>query len=297
MTARQHSKRRLEATGPSSRPVATRTNPGSRRGASVPDDELAAALAQFLRDQTQWPTYRDFERAGLKSLRDKVTHQGGARHWAQRLGVSYVEHPPGHAPIWTDDRIRNDLRSYLAAKAQWPSRKQFERDGHKPLRDAVNRTGGPDRWAAEFGLPRSTLLSGTRRAWTPEVIETRLRELIGNGRRWPSRDAFYSVGLGGMLASIYTHEGPAYWAKRLGVEMRSGYMRPRPRRWTEDRIRDELTRFCAGREAWPTEREFIAAGKRPLYSAASRNGGVARWAAELGLPRHRSRVRPPPASL
>ena len=63
------------------------------------------------------------------------------------------------------------------------------------------------------------------------------------------------------------------------------------RRWTPDRIRCELDMFCAGRGTWPTAGEFKAAGRGDLYVAASRYGGVAHWASELGLERiDRSRV-------
>ena len=65
------------------------------------------------------------------------------------------------------------------------------------------------------------------------------------------------------------------------------------RHWTKDRIRSELVHFCAGREAWPSAREFKAAGHTDLYVAASRYGGVAFWAAELGLPRAARRWETP----
>lgn len=245
------------------------------------EDEIHAALAQFLQGRTEWPVYREFQRAGLKSLRDEVTRRRGARHWARRLGA----HPPGHAPIWTEDRVREELRDYLTGRGEWPSRQQFEHDDRKPLRDAINRTGGAARWAADFGLSRGNQLSGARRAWTPDVVEARLRELIGDGTRWPSRPEFQDADMRSMLSSIYAHEGPAYWAARLGVQRRATPARTRSARWTEQRIRGELTQFCAGRHAWPTEREFIAAGRHALYAAASRNGGVARWATELGAAR------------
>ena len=61
--------------------------------------------------------------------------------------------------------------------------------------------------------------------------------------------------------------------------------KPAQRRWTSERIRDELERFCSGRTAWPTAREFKRAGRTDLYVAASRYGGVRYWADELGLPR------------
>src|ERR671935_3163040 len=54
------------------------------------------------------------------------------------------------------------------------------------------------------------------------------------------------------------------------------------RHWTSERIRAELAHFCAGRSTWPSAREFKSAGRGDLYVAASRYGGVAFWAAELG---------------
>jgi len=57
------------------------------------------------------------------------------------------------------------------------------------------------------------------------------------------------------------------------------------RRWTPDRIRRELETFCAERSTWPTPGEFKTAGHGDLYVAASRYGGVAHWAEELGLER------------
>jgi hypothetical protein len=65
------------------------------------------------------------------------------------------------------------------------------------------------------------------------------------------------------------------------------------RHWTSDRIRSELVHFCAGRPAWPSAREFKAAGHTDLYVAASRYGGVGFWAAQLGLPRAARRWEPP----
>jgi len=65
------------------------------------------------------------------------------------------------------------------------------------------------------------------------------------------------------------------------------------RHWTSERIRAELVHFCAGRPVWPSAREFKAAGHTDLYVAASRYGGVAFWAAELGLPRAARRWETP----
>ncbi len=254
------------------------------------DDRIRQELREFLADRLEWPTYREFQRAGLKTLRDSITRAGGASRWAEELGVQYVRHPPGYAPVWTEERIRSELAEYLAGQSAWPSRKQFERDGRTKLRNAINRTGGGDRWAAEFGLSRRNRLTGIRRAWTPAVIEDELRRLIGDRKMWPSRPEFEQAGLASLLNAVYRHEGPAYWAERVGVEYRPLKSSERRRVWTEERIRHDLERFCAGRTQWPTEREFAASGQRALYRAASQHGGIAYWAGQLALPRRRHLV-------
>ncbi len=261
----------------------------ARRGAKTADDERAirVELRRFLVGRSEWPTYREFQRAGLKGLRDKITRVGGAERWASEMGVPYVRHPPGYEPVWTEQRIRRDLTDYLAGCEEWPPRDQFERDGLTALRNAVNRTGGADRWAAEFGLRRRDRLSGSGRGWTPETTEATLRELIGDSPVWPTSREFARAGLSSMLNSIYRHEGRAFWARRLGVRIREASPAPDRLVWTEARIRAELDEFCAARDRWPPESEFIAAGRRALYSAASRNGGVGYWAAQLGLTRGR----------
>lgn len=65
------------------------------------------------------------------------------------------------------------------------------------------------------------------------------------------------------------------------------------RHWTSERIRAELASFCAERETWPSASEFKAAGHADLYVATSRYGGVAFWAAELGLARGSRRWEKP----
>jgi hypothetical protein len=53
--------------------------------------------------------------------------------------------------------------------------------------------------------------------------------------------------------------------------------------WTQERLYEELERFTAGREAWPTQAEFVAAGRSDLSQAVTRYGGAAFWAEALGL--------------
>jgi Fic family protein len=51
----------------------------------------------------------------------------------------------------------------------------------------------------------------------------------------------------------------------------------RPAKWTDASIERELRTWLGDRSTWPSAQEFAAAGKRTLYAAASRNGGIERW--------------------
>ena len=57
----------------------------------------------------------------------------------------------------------------------------------------------------------------------------------------------------------------------------------RPTKWTDVVIERELRAFLDGRSEWPTPGEFRAAGKGPLYAAATKAGGVPRWRRVVGL--------------
>lgn len=65
-----------------------------------------------------------------------------------------------------------------------------------------------------------------------------------------------------------------------------GQRRPgpgRPAKWSDPVIEAELRRFLNGRSNWPSPAEFRAAGKGPLYAAASKAGGVGRWRRIVGF--------------
>jgi len=58
--------------------------------------------------------------------------------------------------------------------------------------------------------------------------------------------------------------------------------RGRPPLWTDAVIERDLRAFVASRGAWPSRAEFEQAGAGPLYTAASRRGGIGRWRKLLG---------------
>lgn len=58
---------------------------------------------------------------------------------------------------------------------------------------------------------------GRRRSWTEDRIETSLRELIGDGGRWPSVKDFRAAEALGLYEAVRRNGGSRLWAKRLGV--------------------------------------------------------------------------------
>lgn len=57
----------------------------------------------------------------------------------------------------------------------------------------------------------------------------------------------------------------------------------RPRKWTDALIEADLRAFVSDRSEWPSPQEFRAAGRGPLYAAASRAGGIRRWRQIVGF--------------
>lgn len=243
-------------------------------------------LQSFLAGSGEWPSYREFVRAGRKRLRDEVTRLGGASRWAARVGVRYVERKPGYPSRWTESRIKRELQEFLTGRRTWPARVEFECAGRKALRDAVARTGGVQRWASVVDVRPRDRRAGSKRAWSPQRIETECAPLLRGRQDWPARAEFEDAGLSSALSAMYRFEGIAYWRRRFGFTAEQARRQP-PNRliWTEMRIETELRRFCGGRATWPAAREFEEAGQGRLYRAASRNGGIERWARQLRLSR------------
>jgi Fic family protein len=82
-------------------------------------------------------------------------------------------------------------------------------------------------------------------------------------------------------SSRTTYRLPSRLRPARGTGRRSERRGPRPR-WTENRIRSELTSFAAELGRMPRRSDFEAAGRTGLYIAASKAGGLRKWAAELG---------------
>lgn len=126
--------------------------------------------------------------------------------------------------------------------------------------------------------------------WSARRIEAELRSWRGPAEaEWPSYVEFLTSGRARLHHQVLRYGGVSYWAWRLGWSVP-----PRTTRWDEETIRDGLRPIAAGREVWPSKREFEAMGLGGLRRAVIMNGGVEHWAEVCGL---RLRVRSRRAGL
>jgi len=254
------------------------------------DERIARELTAFLVGQTEWPRYIDFVDAGQKSLYQAVRGTGGPAWWAEQVGVSYERRRGGLAVYWTEERVRERLGRMLDGRTEWPTTNEFRAAGEQRLLAAARRLGGVNRWMIEFGVDPAPLPSrpSTRlappRAWTDEAVAAAVSPLVARLGRWPTKGEFRAAGLSAALAAVYDHGGSAEWQRRLGVTPAPSRS-PVPDRtqWTTRRIDAELRELCRGRSRWPTMQEFEELDAMPLYRAASKRGGIARWRRRLGL--------------
>jgi hypothetical protein len=254
-----------------------------RRGGWT-DEEIDRELRRFLDGRRAWPSYAEFVAGGRRSLREAITRHHGARAWAARVGVDWVERRPGHAPRWTPERVNTELEAFLAGREAWPSRREFDAAGLNLLREAVNRLGGVEAWAAKFGLPRPNNSAGSTRIWDERRLQRAVGPLVKGLGRWPTKREFRDAGLESAQAAMYRYGGVERWRKHFSIASAPPHGPvPNRRVWTDQRIERELRAYCAGRSDWPAFREFTRDGKARLYKAASLHGGIGRWQRQLGL--------------
>lgn len=135
---------------------------------------------------------------------------------------------------------------------------------------------------AQLKTSQRLALDALARADATDLTRARYEELTGVSRSQAAYDLAELVEAG-LLVKVGAGRATRY---RLAQAAESGR-----RRWTDERIRTELSSFCADRTTWPSAAEFKAAGRSDLYVAASRYGGIGFWSAQLGFPRVERRSR------
>jgi hypothetical protein len=179
------------------------------------EDDIRRELEAFLPGFETFPPYPVFRASGRRGLWQAMAKRGGPERFAEEYGLPYRRkaHAIGDAEIRT--RLRATLRG--SDLPSWPSRQWLAETGGDDLLAAVDRSGGPRRWANELGIPLCHL-RGQR--WTPELIAAAVEPLIEAHVTWPSRLQFERAGLSGLWSAIHHGEGHAAMAARYGLAMK-----------------------------------------------------------------------------
>lgn len=141
---------RSPTTAPPKRYVATGAKPDTRYWTDV---AISKELDRFLRRRSAWPRYSEFAAAGKTGLYHAIQRNGGARLWAQRMDIAWVERHGRSDERWSSERIREALPALLAGRESWPTADEFADAGAVQLWRAMRRLGGERHWANEFGIP------------------------------------------------------------------------------------------------------------------------------------------------
>jgi DNA invertase Pin-like site-specific DNA recombinase len=247
-----------------------------------PEGRVRAALGPLLAGRSRWPTFPEFQAAGLGLLHRQVELRGGPASWARRYGLRLDAVPVRLGADWNSDRVRRELKGFLAGRSEWPTQREFDAAGRGALRRAVQSFGGPGRWADEFGLE----LPRRRRRlneWTDERIEGELRRLTAGTKYWPTKRAFQEADQLSLYNAIKWRGTRPLLARKLGLTDRG---RRVPLRWSDKALDEALSELLDGRDSWPTWRDFVAADLNGLYQTiAEFPGGHDSWARRYGLPR------------
>lgn len=202
----------------STRPRGIHARPWSKQ-------RVRAALDPFLAGWTEWPSFPEFQAAGLGLVHAQLANHGGAPRWAKGYGLRHtpIERKMG---AWSDDRVRAELAVFLAGRTAWPKYEQFKSSERMMLRAAVNSFGGAPRWAEEFGLSMTDRQRRSVGRWSDERIEVEVRRLAGDRPDWPPKRDFVAAGLSGLYHAILRRGGHDTWARRLGFMTRAARGKP-----------------------------------------------------------------------
>lgn len=110
-------------------------------------------LTLYLADKPSWPTFADFSRDGMTSLRYALIDTGGVRTWQARF-PHLPQHRKQRRPEgWDEAQIRAELTKLLKGYKHFPTRREFAAHHREQLYVALGRHGGVEHWARDFDLP------------------------------------------------------------------------------------------------------------------------------------------------
>jgi DNA invertase Pin-like site-specific DNA recombinase len=182
------------------------------------DEEIERRLRTFTAARSTFPTPGEFFSAGERRLYEHIMLRGGGPVWAARVERRFPQGKRRESLLWTEERVRDELETYLSGRTRWPLMEEFRAAGKEGLRRALVRFGGMQHWAAEFDLPMQNF-RGPHLTWTEEKIEQAIRELVGDREEWPRRREFSRAGLDGCYAAMWRTGGTEVWVERIGIRL------------------------------------------------------------------------------
>jgi DNA invertase Pin-like site-specific DNA recombinase len=210
-----------------------------------------------------------------------------ARPYQPRRGWIQPRYRSSRILRWSTARIEAELDHLVEGRRLWPSPQRFYADGRIRLYEQICRHGGEKHWCNRYGLRRHRPATDS---WPDERIRAALAPFLSEKATWPTKAEFKAAGLGTLHGALTQAGGGQRWAAEFQIPLpvRTG---GRFRYWTDELLREQLTRLCAGRSTFPSGRELEQVGQGALAGVMRRHGGVDRWAREMQLPRKRERAR------
>lgn len=177
--------------------------------------------------------------------------------------------------LWSEPKIKSALTAFTGNRSDFPTYAEFAAAGFANVYGQVMRWGGPYYWARKIGLS----IPANRVNWNERNVRNALAAFLQDKAEWPSQSEFERAGLKPLHSAVYAHGGRAYWATQFGL-----HAPDRQRLWPMERIERELGLYLNGWSHFPSKPDFERDGRRRLYNAARRYGGLRHWREHFGLP-------------
>jgi hypothetical protein len=100
--------------------------------------------------------------------------------------------------------------------------------------------------------------------------------------RWAELRGAYAAGLSGLYCAIGLRGARERLAAEFNLRLPAGRVYGK-KRWTDEAITAALDSLLAGRDSWPTRREFREVGLVGLHRVLTESRACGEWARQYGL--------------
>src|SRR3954452_7636520 len=143
-----------------------------------------------------------------------MAQRGGPERFAEASAPPYKRNDRA---ISDTDR-RAPLRAALRGSDLpcWPSRQWLSERAGPELVAAIDRSGGPRRWADDLSMP---FRHRRGQRWASDTAAAAVEPLLAGGCRWPRRLQFERAGVSGLWFAVHHPAGHAAMAARYGFTL------------------------------------------------------------------------------